>query len=79
VNAGDVDAMVALYVRDGMVVNHDRSVPTGHAEVVGTEHAGVLRPRPSRASTAPASDTVGEVDHRANRASQRSTRSSPWP
>jgi uncharacterized protein (TIGR02246 family) len=33
VNARDVDALVALYVPDGMVVNSDRSVSSGHEEI----------------------------------------------
>ena len=33
VNARDVDALVALYVPDGMVVNPDRSVSTGHEQI----------------------------------------------
>ena len=33
VNARDVDALVALYVPDGMVVNADRSVSTGREEI----------------------------------------------
>ena len=33
VNARDVDALVALYVPDGKVVNPDRSVSTGHEEI----------------------------------------------
>jgi len=38
VNARDVDALVALYVPDGMVVNHDRSVSTGHEEIAAHAH-----------------------------------------
>ena len=34
VNARDVDALIALYAPDGMVVNPDRSVSTGHEEIV---------------------------------------------
>ena len=33
VNLRDVDALVALYLPDGMVVNPDRSVSTGHEEI----------------------------------------------
>jgi ketosteroid isomerase-like protein len=38
VNACDVDALVALYVPDGVVVNPDRSVSTGHEEIAAHAH-----------------------------------------